>query len=244
MPAPDSRDEAAIADLTQRLSAVEGQLQTNQQAATEARSTLATQVEDLSKRLSQGPGEATRATVRMVLAQRVADALRLGSPYAETLSALRANGTDAARLSALEPFAEKGAPTTAALAKSFEPLSAAILRDDRAVAGSFTDRLLRMADKVVTIRPVDEPGSSDVTSLVARIEQALERGNVAGGGGRLGNVARAGPPSFRRMGRAREGTGRRRCGRSGGRQRCDRGADAAGALRTRSRAVRKPPAIC
>lgn len=178
VPVPDSRDEAAIADLTQRLSAIEGQLQSNQQAATEARSALATQVEDLSKRLSQGPGEATRATVRIVLAQRVADALRLGTPYAGTLSALRANGTDAARLSALEPFAEKGAPTTGALAKSFEPLSAAILRDDRAVAGSFTDRLLRMADKVVTIRPVDEAGSSDVTSLVARIEQALERGNA------------------------------------------------------------------
>ena len=35
-----------------------------------------------------------------------------------------------------------------------------------------------MADKVVKIRPVDEPGATDVTSLVARIEQALERGNV------------------------------------------------------------------
>jgi hypothetical protein len=178
VPAPDAKDEAAIADLTQRLSAIEGQLQTNQQAATEARSALTVQVEDLSKRLSQGSDDATKATVRMVLAQRVAEALRLGTPYAETLSALRANGADAARLSALEPFAEKGAPTAAALARSFEPLSAGILRDDRAPAGRFTDRLLRMADKVVTIRPVDEPGSSDVTSLVARIEQALERGNV------------------------------------------------------------------
>ena len=35
-----------------------------------------------------------------------------------------------------------------------------------------------MTDRIVTIRPVNEPGSTDVPSLVARIEQALARGNV------------------------------------------------------------------
>jgi hypothetical protein len=176
--APQAQDQAAIADLARRLSDIENQLQSNQQASAEARTSLATRVEDLSRRVSQGPEDATGATARMVLAQRVAESLRLGTPYSETLQALRANGADAARLSALEPFAEKGAPTASALSRSFEPLGAAILRDDRATAGSLTDRLLRMADKVVSIRPLDQPGSTDVTSLVARIEQALERGNV------------------------------------------------------------------
>jgi hypothetical protein len=114
----------------------------------------------------------------MVLAQRLGDALQRGAPFGETLQALRANGTDTAQLSPLEPFAEKGAPTAAALARSFQPIGAAILRDDRTVAGSFTDRLLRMAERVVTVRSVDEPGSTDLPSQVARMEQALERGNV------------------------------------------------------------------
>jgi hypothetical protein len=176
--APDTQDHAAIAELNQRLSTMEGELQSNQRADATAREAIGTQVEDLSKRISQGSDNATKAAVRIVLAQRLGESLRLGTPYAETLEALRANGTDAARLSSLEPFAQKGAPTAAALARTFQPLGAAILRDDRAVAGSFTDRLLRMADRVVTVRPLDEPGSTDVASLVARIEQALERGNV------------------------------------------------------------------
>jgi hypothetical protein len=36
-----------------------------------------------------------------------------------------------------------------------------------------------MMEQVVTVRPVNEPGSTGVPSLVARIEQALERGDVA-----------------------------------------------------------------
>ncbi|KAB0266424.1 COG4223 family protein [Microvirga brassicacearum] len=179
-PAPESgsQDQGAVTDLAQRLAALEGQLQSSQQASADARQAIETQVADLSKRVSQGPDDSTRAVVRMMLVQRLGDSLRAGSPYGDTLQALRTNGADAARLAALEPFAEKGAPTATALARSFEPLGAAILRDDRAAAGSFTDRLLRMADRVVTIRPVDEPGAKDVPSLIARIEQALERGNV------------------------------------------------------------------
>lgn len=177
-PASGSQDQGAVTDLAQRLAALEGQLQSSQQASANARQAIETQVADLSKRVSQGADDITRAVVRMMLAQRLGDSLRAGSPYGETLQALRTNGADAAGLGALEPFAEKGAPTATALARSFEPLGAAILRDDRAAAGSFTDRLLRMADRVVTIRAVDEPGATDVPSLIARIEQALERGNV------------------------------------------------------------------
>jgi hypothetical protein len=115
----------------------------------------------------------------VVLAERLSDALRTGAPYTDVLSALKKVDGDAARLAPLEPFAASGAPTAAALAQSFKPLSADILRDERATAGSWTDRLWRMADRIVTIRPVDQPGSTSVPSLVARIDQALARGDVA-----------------------------------------------------------------
>jgi hypothetical protein len=177
-PASGSQDQGAVTDLSQRLAALEGQLQSSQQASANARQVIETQITDLSQRVSQGPDDSTRAVVRMMLAQRLGDSLRAGRPYGDTLQALRTNGADVAHLASLEPFVEKGAPTATALARAFEPLGAAILRDDRAAAGSFTDRLLRMADRVVTIRPVDEPGATDVPSLIARIEQALERGNI------------------------------------------------------------------
>jgi hypothetical protein len=132
---------------------------------------------DLSRQAAER-AEASRPAIRVVLAQRLSDALRNGEPYPEVLAALRSAQADPGRLGALEPFAQQGAPTAAELAQSFEPLSAAILRDERTASGDWTDRLLRMADKVVTIRPVNAPDSTSASGLVARIDQALARGDV------------------------------------------------------------------
>jgi hypothetical protein len=116
---------------------------------------------------------------KVVLAGRLNDALSSGEPYAEVLEGVRKAGADAARIAPLEPFAGQGAPTPAKLAEDFEPLETAILRESRGPANHWTDRLLRMADRVVTVRSVNEQDSTGVSSLVARIRQALEGGDVA-----------------------------------------------------------------
>lgn len=137
---------------------------------------------DLSRQLSdenRGAEAASQAGIRVILSERLNNALRNGTPYQEVLEGLRKAGADGGRLAALEPFAQGGAPTAAALAQGFRPLSAVILRDQRAATDDWSERLLRMVDQVVTVRQVNEPGSTGVPSLVARIEQALARGNVA-----------------------------------------------------------------
>jgi hypothetical protein len=116
---------------------------------------------------------------KVVLAGRLNDALSSGEPYAEVLEGVRKAGADAARIAPLEPFAGQGAPTPAKLVEDFEPLETAILRESRGPANDWTDRLLRMADRVVTVRPVNEQDSTGVSGLVARIRQALEGGDVA-----------------------------------------------------------------
>ncbi len=115
---------------------------------------------------------------KVVLAGRLNEALSSGEPYAEVLDGIRKAGADAARIAPLEPFAGQGAPTPAKLAESFEPLETKILRESRGPADSWTDRLLRMADRVVTVRPVNEQDTAGVSGLVARIRQALERDDV------------------------------------------------------------------
>jgi hypothetical protein len=132
----------------------------------------------LTSQVAEGGSESTRAGIRVVLADRLTSTLSEGAPYAEVLAALRGFGVDQGRLAALEPFAGKGAPTPAALAESFRPLGDRIIRESRA-GDSWSDRLLRMADKVVTVRTVDEPGSSNPSSIVARIESALANGDLA-----------------------------------------------------------------
>ncbi|MEE1610756.1 COG4223 family protein [Microvirga sp. CF3016] len=225
-PQPTPQNEAALTDLGNRLSALEEQVRTNVQNATNAATAsqeLDRRLTDLDRRLadqdrrfgdterrfseterrfadtdrrfseqeqrlaalSQQAAENTRNAeaagqtgTKVVLAGRLNDALTNGTPYAEVLEGVKKAGAEAGRVAPLEPFAQQGAPTAEALARSFEPVETAILRESRGPAEGWTDRLLRMADRVVTVRPVNEPGSAGVPALVARIRQALERGDV------------------------------------------------------------------
>jgi hypothetical protein len=183
---PAPQNEAALADLSSRLAALENQARTNSEGVANVTQNVDRRVAEqeqrltaLSREVTEGASNATQAGIRVILAERLSDALRQGEPYADILAGLKKAESDAGRLAPLEPFAQQGAPTAAELAQGFKPLSAAILRDDRAADGSWTDRLLRMTDRIVTIRPVNEPGSTSVPGLVARIEQALARGDVA-----------------------------------------------------------------
>lgn len=117
--------------------------------------------------------------IRIVAADRVAQSLEAGTPYASALDALRRLGGDPARLQALEPFAASGAPTAAALVAEFRPLAERMIREGRPPAVTLTDRLKRMAGEVVTVRSVGEPEGTDVENLVARVEGALGRGAIA-----------------------------------------------------------------
>jgi len=225
-PQPAPQNEAALTDLSNRLSALEEQVRTTGQNATNAATAtqeLDRRVADLDRRfadqdrrfgeadrrfadverrftesdrrfgeqeqrlaaLSQQAAENTRNAeaasqtgTRVVLAGRLNDALQSGTPYAEVLDGVKKAGADLARVAALEPFAGQGAPTAEALAQGFEPLETAILRESRGPAESWSDRLLRMADRVVTVKSVNEPGSTGAPALAARIRQALERGDI------------------------------------------------------------------
>ncbi|MBF9232930.1 COG4223 family protein [Microvirga alba] len=179
------QNEAALTDLSNRVSSLENQVNSENERVASATQGLDRRLADqgqafaaLSQKFAEGPQAAAQAGIRVVLAERLNDSVRAGTSYADVLATLKKVDGDAARLAPLEPFAERGAPTATALAQSFKPVSADILREDRAAAGSWTDRLMRMADRIVTIRPVDQPGSTSVPSLVARIEQALARGDV------------------------------------------------------------------
>lgn len=192
---PAAQNEATLTDLSNRLSALENEVRTNAQDAAAAMNAaqalerrLVEQDQRQNERLASLSQQVTQNSrnveaagqtgTRVVLTERLSDALRSGAPYADVLDALRKTGTGAERLKALEPFAEKGAPTASAMLERFEPLEAQILRDQRAASGEWSDRVLRMLDKVVTVRPVNEPGDTGVPATLARIRQALGWGDV------------------------------------------------------------------
>jgi hypothetical protein len=170
--------------LSDRLSALQQQVAQNADASQGQRAQLEQRVAEQDQRLTAlgnqvagGGSDVTRAGLRVVLAERLSRDLSQGTPYAEVLTALREMDADQARLAALEPYAQEGASTSAELAQQFEPLGDRIIRQSRS-GDSWGDRVLRMADQVVSVRPVDAPGASDAPSLVARIESALDQGRL------------------------------------------------------------------
>jgi hypothetical protein len=139
-----------------------------------------TRLAALAQQATEGATSAARAGVAVTLSGRLSDALRDGKPYGPLLEALRKAGIDPARLAPLEPFAATGAPTAATLAAAFKPVGDAIIRESRSGAEGWNDRILRMVDRVVTVRPVNDSGSTGVPSVVARIGAALDAGDVQG----------------------------------------------------------------
>jgi hypothetical protein len=122
----------------------------------------------------------SQATRAAVAADGVLRALANGRPFAGEVTTLEASGVAADALAPLKPFADKGAPTAAALAAQFAPLEEAVVAASAPPPqASFGDRLLSAAGRVVKVRRIGDPAAVDAPSLVARIDEALGRGDVA-----------------------------------------------------------------
>ncbi|MFL5112255.1 MAG: COG4223 family protein [Microvirga sp.] len=170
-----------VAEQGQRLGTIAGQSaeQTQRLAALSQQVAQQNQrVEALAKQFAERGPEAA-AALRVVAADRVANALRDGTPFPEAFGALVRLKAEPQRLAAIEPFAKAGAPSAGALSQEFKPISQKIIAEARGPATGWSDRIGRMAEGIVTIRPVGEPGSNTVPSLVARIDDALARGALA-----------------------------------------------------------------
>jgi hypothetical protein len=113
-----------------------------------------------------------------VVAQALGDRLRAGAPFAPEQAALERLGADPARLAALKPLAEKGAPTTTTLAADFARVAPSLLAAGPNKSGGAIDRLFANMSKVVRVTPVGEIAGDDPAALVSQIGAALERGQI------------------------------------------------------------------
>jgi hypothetical protein len=135
--------------------------------------------EDIAKltaEVAKLPPALLQAGLRTVVAGQIGQDLRSGRPLGPGLSALQRLGVAGPALEPLRPYAAQPAPDAATLAAEFKPLAATITAEPQGPAGSLTDRLLRVADKIVTVRAIGDGSGRDVPGLVGRIEAALARG--------------------------------------------------------------------
>ncbi|MFA5121637.1 COG4223 family protein [Zavarzinia sp.] len=121
---------------------------------------------------------------------RLRNDLATEAPYAPALATVRGHfealgllrePTIGKALETLAVHADKGLPTTASLAARFAPLARAAVQAAAVPAdGSVVDRLLAEAGNLVTVRPVGDVEGDDVAARVARAEERLGRGDLAG----------------------------------------------------------------
>lgn len=117
----------------------------------------------------------------VVVANALNAAVERGGPFVQELAAAKAAAPDPNVLKALEPFAAAGLPSTAALARELAALVPALVKTVGTPRGSgILERLRASAERVVSIRPVDEVAGDDPAAIVRRIELRAEQGNLSG----------------------------------------------------------------
>jgi uroporphyrinogen-III synthase len=147
-------------------------------AARDAAATLSQRlagVEAAAKSAAQ-PSRQALAAARVVLAERIRDAIGSGRPFQADLTAL--GEIPAEQRAALAAVAGTGAATRDKLLVQFKIHHALFVRETAPAANSWEDKLLGLASRIVTIRPVGDSGSSDPATLPIRLEGALVQNDV------------------------------------------------------------------
>jgi len=127
-------------------------------------------------------GEPERTTRLAVLAIALDGAVARGTPYAAELAAARAAAADPKALDPLQPFAQSGVPSPAALARELAALAPKMPAPAAAPppAGGFLDRLKSNAEGLVRFRSIDATQGDDPAAIVARMQAKVAQGDVAG----------------------------------------------------------------
>ncbi|PTM40823.1 uroporphyrinogen-III synthase [Bosea sp. 124] len=134
-------------------------------------------VETLAK-AAAAPSPQALAAARIVLAERVQSALAAGQAFAADVAALGKGGGSPEQLAALNAVAATGAPTKDALLVQLRSHRAMFAREIMPASAGWQDRLLGLASRVVSIRPVGDTGANDPATLPMRLENAIAKGDI------------------------------------------------------------------
>lgn len=156
---------------------------------------LARQIETIERTAQTREDSETIRQARIVFAiGRLRDAVLTTHPYRIEFAALKALAADdpsiGQALARLAPNADSGVPTAEVLRQRFRRMAGTIVAATREPVGdNWWDRSLARIVSAVNIRRIDDVEGVSVDAIVARAEQALERGDVKQAASELGTLA-------------------------------------------------------
>jgi uroporphyrinogen-III synthase len=185
-PAATSAGDAdkEVAALRTDIAGLRTALQTLDQAVSLQREQIKTLSDAVGNRgaAEQKALAAARASAVIGIAARLSSALDSGLPFAGDLALLMPLIQGDAKLgeiaTALQPYAQTGVASRAALAADFPAVAKAALADDLA-DDSFGERLLGKLKSIVSLRRVGDVQGDSVEAKLARAEAALDGGDLA-----------------------------------------------------------------
>ena len=174
--------DAASAAQTAAKSAAQGAVSHSDLDALSGRvAALESTVKSLSDAVHQAGSADDRVARLLVAAEALRATVERGAPYPAELAAVKSLGVDQNATAPLEPFADAGVPSAAALGHDLTVLLPALQQAAVPATGnqSFLDRLEANAHQLVRITPVEVPQGDDPATLVERIGVEATHADIA-----------------------------------------------------------------
>lgn len=175
-------DAAGVAALGEKIAAVEGQVKAATDAAASVDGRIATLEQSVTTLAARVDAQAAQPKVALAIATAaLKQALERDAPFVAELETFAAIAPDAPELAALRAHAEKGVSTRASLIEDMPAAANAMIAAADPVdqdAGFFA-RLLDSAESLVSVRPIGEVAGEGAPETVARMEVAVNQGDLA-----------------------------------------------------------------
>jgi hypothetical protein len=171
-----------VAGMSRRLDSLEATLRDTNARIDDRIGKLAAATTELQTRARETAAGSDRASRLAVASAALRHTVERGDPYAAELAIVKPLASDAAAIAALEPFAATGVPSNTALGTELATIIRPMLRAAGEVPrdGGFLEKLQANAEKLVRIRPADEPTGDDRVAILSRIEARAAQGNITG----------------------------------------------------------------
>ena len=174
--------EAEIAAINEKIAGVEALANAAGEAGSVVDGRLGALEQSLAALSTKVDAQAAQPKIALAIAaSALKSAIERGVPFQSEIETFAAVAPDAPELAALRAYAEKGVATRAEILAETDPAANAIIataNPPKQNAGFF-ERLLSSAESLVTVRPIGAVEGPGVPETVARMEVAIEAGDLA-----------------------------------------------------------------